>query len=205
MKNRLLPLLPAFLYLNGCATMNEAECLNADWKIIGIEDGSEGRAPSYLGLHRSACATYNVTPDLEAYMQGHQIGVKHYCTPANGYNVGEAGKTYNGVCPPQLEANFLANYEHGYEHYKWQRELDNIDSSIQYNTGKINDLKKEISELENQIVSNGTTEALRASLLEKIKERQNKIGYLESEISDYNRNKIILNDRLQIHNQQFHY
>ena len=193
------------LCLGGCATMNESECLNADWRIIGMEDGADGHLPSYLGEHRTACASYNVRPNLDAYMQGHQLGVQQYCTPSNGYNVGKQGKTYNGVCPPEREAEFLAAYDHGYEHYILQRELDDIDSSIRYKSDSIDDLKEKITELEKQIISDGTAEAQRASLLEQVKEHQSEISYLETEIVDFNRNKIILNDRLQLHNQQYHY
>ena len=44
----------AFLF--SCATMNQSECVNENWKIVGMEDGAKGRALSYLSNHRKACA-----------------------------------------------------------------------------------------------------------------------------------------------------
>ena len=32
------------ILLSGCATMNRSECQTADWRMIGLEDGSQGRA-----------------------------------------------------------------------------------------------------------------------------------------------------------------
>ena len=185
--------------------MNESECINADWRIIGMEDGADGRLPSYLGEHRSACAYYNITPDLDAYMQGHEIGVQQYCTPANGYAAGQRGNKYNGVCPLQLEAAFLEAYDHGYEHYAIQSEIDDIESSIRYKSRRIDELKEEIVDLEKQVISDSTPEPQRASLLETIKNCQSEISYLEKEIYDNNQNKTVLIDRLHVHNLQYHY
>lgn len=193
------------LCLSGCATMNQSECLNADWQLIGMEDGAEGRLPAYLGEHRTACATYNVTPDLTTYMQGHNIGVKQYCTVANGFNVGSRGVDYNGVCPANLETVFLPAYEHGYDHYLWNKEIEDAESSIHYKSIEIDDLKEEIADLEKQIISNDTSEAQRASFLERVKQCQTEIGYLEAEIATHHEDKIILSERLSQHNLQHQY
>lgn len=32
---------------SGCATLNESECQNADWYVIGLADGSKGRRLSH--------------------------------------------------------------------------------------------------------------------------------------------------------------
>lgn len=205
MQYKLYFLLINLLLLSGCATMTESECLVANWKIIGIEDGTEGRLPSYLGQHRSACAPYNVTPDLNAYMDGHHIGVGQYCTPANGYNVGARGKKYQGVCPQELEKPFLVAYEHGYQLYSWNTEIDDIESSIRYKSNKIDELKEEITELEKQIISDQTDEAQRRELLDNVKDCQSQISYLETEIHDYTINKALLIERLETYKRHHNY
>jgi hypothetical protein len=187
-------------YLSGCATMNQAECLSADWRVIGMEDGSNGHLPSYLGEHRTACATYGVSPDLDSYMDGHRIGVKQYCTAQNGFNEGQRGDSYNGVCPANLEIAFLPAYEHGYEHYLINKEIRSAESSIRYKNNDIEDLKEEIAELEKQIISDGTTSEQRASWLERVKQCQTEIGHLEAEIAQLYDDKLILNERLNQHN-----
>lgn len=50
--------------LSACASMSKDECLNANWKTIGYEDGSLGRPETTIQAHRKACAKINVTPDL---------------------------------------------------------------------------------------------------------------------------------------------
>jgi uncharacterized protein DUF2799 len=200
MINKLFLLVGVMLYLSGCATMNESECLNADWRLIGMEDGADGHLPSYLGEHRSACAYYNVTPNLDAYMDGHRIGVKQYCTAQNGFNEGQRGDSYNGVCPGNLELAFLPAYEHGYEHYLLNKEIRDAESAIRYKNNDIDDLTDEIAELEKQIISDATTEAQRANLLERVKQCQTEIGYLEARISEDHDHIIILNERLNQHN-----
>ena len=199
-KNKLFFLLTIILFLSGCATMNKSECLSADWKIIGMEDGAEGRLTSYLGEHRSACAPYNVTPSLNTYLVGHRAGIQQYCTPSNGYNVGEQGKKYQGVCPSELEGPFLQAYEHGYEHYALKSELYDIESSIRYKHNKIHNLIEEISQLEKQIISDQTNEARRRELLENVKNCQSQISYLETDIYALGREEVLLHDRLEVHN-----
>ena len=36
----------------GCATLNEDECVTADWYEIGYSDGVKGQPDSYLEKHR---------------------------------------------------------------------------------------------------------------------------------------------------------
>ena len=51
-------------FVASCATMSESECEEADWEIIGLEDGAQGHPLSHIGQHRKACAEYGVKPDL---------------------------------------------------------------------------------------------------------------------------------------------
>ena len=184
--------------------MNQAECLNADWRLIGMEDGAGGHLPSYLGNHRSACAYYDVTPNLDAYMSGHKVGVKQYCTAKNGYNEGKRGDTYNGVCPQSLEIDFLPAYEHGYEHYQISKAIRDAESAIRYRNNDINDLNKEILELERNIIKEGTTAKQRTHWLKRIKDCQTQIGYLKAKISQYHDDIIVYNGYLNQHNLHHH-
>ena len=83
--------------------MNESECRNADWRMIGMEDGIDGRQQSYIGKHRQACAKHDITPDSVAYRQGYSEGLKQYCTEMKGFVLGKKGAAYHGVCPPESE------------------------------------------------------------------------------------------------------
>ena len=40
------------LFTTGCATMGKDECLSADWRTIGFEDGAGGYPASRIGQYR---------------------------------------------------------------------------------------------------------------------------------------------------------
>ena len=97
------------LFLTGCASLSKEECMAADWRTIGFEDGAKGRLLQRIGEHRESCAEYGIAPDFDAYRQGHQEGVSRYCNANVGYSVGRRGASYNGVCPSEFEAEFLGS------------------------------------------------------------------------------------------------
>lgn len=103
------------LALAGCATgMSKEECLYADWRAIGYEDGAAGREASAIGSRRVACADKaKVTPDMEAYLAGREAGLGQFCRPANGFDYGSRGARYAGVCQGRDEQGFVAAYEMG--------------------------------------------------------------------------------------------
>ncbi|MDH5469903.1 MAG: DUF2799 domain-containing protein, partial [Gammaproteobacteria bacterium] len=50
----------AILLLQGCATLNKEECVVADWRLIGYQDGVAGKSASTVGGYRKDCAEYAV-------------------------------------------------------------------------------------------------------------------------------------------------
>ena len=82
----------------GCATLSQSECEEADWQIIGLEDGSAGRPVSYIGRHRKSCADYGVKPNMKQYQRGHADGVRIFCTPRKGYQLATSGRGHDDVC-----------------------------------------------------------------------------------------------------------
>lgn len=99
--------------LNGCATLSEEQCIAGDWYGIGVSDGSQGYSYARLGDHTQACASHGITPDARIYEQGRQQGLRNYCTPYVGFREGREGDSYAGVCPADLEGDFLAGYSDG--------------------------------------------------------------------------------------------
>lgn len=99
----------------GCAGgMSKEECLYADWRAIGYEDGAQGRNASAIGSRRVACADKaQVTPDMEAYLAGRERGLDQFCRPANGFDYGSRGYSYTGACVSRDEAAFVAAYDKG--------------------------------------------------------------------------------------------
>jgi hypothetical protein len=118
------------LLLSACATMDENQCLNADWYAIGVEDGARGRPLARLGDHRRACAKYGVAPQTERYLAGRNEGLESYCTYDRGYAMGRSGHGYADVCPGPLAANYSAGYRDGREYHDLTRRLKAVQDEI---------------------------------------------------------------------------
>jgi len=162
----------ALSQLLGCATMNRAECVNADWYLIGLEDGSAGRDLSYIGNHRSACSEYNVTPDIDRYRVGHSEGVKRFCTPERGYQLGLRGGRYPDICPQNLKGSFKQAWQEGRQLYDLRRDIASLRKDIAIASERLQWLEETIAKNEQIIIRSGTSETLRAQLLRDNKDYQ---------------------------------
>lgn len=120
----------AMLVLAGCASMSPQECRTADWYERGLRDGQDGQSRAYLDEHAKACKEVNVRPDASRWAAGWEVGIRHYCTPANGFEQGRSGRYYSRSCPPNLEPGFLDRYRSGKAIYDAERRVDDLDNRI---------------------------------------------------------------------------
>ena len=178
---KLILIITVSMFVSACATLNKSECKNANWRIIGMEDGSSGRLLSYIKNHRKACAEYGVTPNLNRYQQGHAEGLTQFCTGENGFVQGKRGRHYNGVCPIELRGNFLYGYERGRELYLLQGEIDQNSRQIKKNETLLHDIQISINELELKLISKTGSETERHSMLQELKKQQASYTMIESE------------------------
>lgn len=168
------------LGLTGCATMDKSECLNADWHMIGMEDGSRGYPLTQIGKHRKACSDYNITPVLRDYEDGYAVGIGQYCTENNGFRLGKSGGSYNGVCPPEVEAGFLIGYDAGKRLHATNVAVSKAAAAVKTNKDQLEKLKDDIKAKEALLVSSKTTEVARIRLLEEIRADEKKLQELEA-------------------------
>jgi hypothetical protein len=183
--------------VSGCATLNKTECVNADWRIIGMEDGTNGRLQSYIGRHRSACAKFNIVPDLDAYQQGYSEGIGRYCTESNGFESGKRGAVYNGVCPSNLESLFLDGYDYGRRFYTERQKIKHLSSAIRSQKKKVENMKEDILEKEKLLISVRPSPAERIVLLAQIKEMYENVGNLEADIDDKENQRWIASEEIE--------
>jgi hypothetical protein len=109
-----LALLASAGLLAGCATgMSERDCASANWFAIGERDGLFGEPMTRQDERFDQCSAHGLYPDLAAYRAGRERGLRQYCTPESGFDAGRSGREYYGVCPRELEADFLDEYEIG--------------------------------------------------------------------------------------------
>jgi hypothetical protein len=141
----------AIFFLAGCATMSEEDCATADWDLLGEDDGLAGETHEKFVERAERCARFGYDADESAYREGRDRGLEHYCTPDNGYETGRNGGTYRGVCPADLEGEFLAEYNIGrrlYElssaHQSAVEAYDNALSSLDSNRGNLRDVRERL-------------------------------------------------------------
>jgi hypothetical protein len=105
------------LLLAGCATVSKEDCLVTDWFEIGRMDGMQGTPRTVFQNRAKPCLEHGVNADRRAYYQGHDEGLKYYCTEQKGFEMGRQGLPYKSVCPLQLEKEFRAGYQNGMQLY----------------------------------------------------------------------------------------
>src|SRR5690606_31049868 len=173
--------LSVLLALAGCAGMSEQACLVSDWRTIGFEDGASGRPVSTIGTYRQQCAKHGVAPDLESYRAGHDAGVESYCRPSRGFDVGRQGGTYHGVCPIELETDFLAAFHSGRRLFDLEASVREIDSRIAANVRAQERIKQELTQIAATIASDETSAEQRVELVARAAELGKRHGELTNE------------------------
>jgi len=181
----------AVLLLAGCAGMDESECLAADWRMIGFEDGSVGRSQANIGEYRKACADHGVTPSLAQYQQGYAEGVRNFCTQRNGFEQGKRGAAYRGICPTDLQAGFAEAYDQGRDFYELSSAVSSLTSKINNSKSRIKSLEESIAQNVLDVASDETTAEMRVSLMLKIKNQHREIRELKDQIHELEHEKEI--------------
>ena len=110
--------------------MSKDECVLADWQTIGYEDGLRGFPAERIGAHRIACAKHQVTPNLAAYTQGRERGLREFCQPKNGFRVGLHGGGYANVCSGAVEPAFVNAYQWGRQIHDARADLRSTQSRL---------------------------------------------------------------------------
>ena len=168
MTNNKWLLLLTLAALGGCASMDKSQCLTADWRTVGFEDGANGKAETAIGTYRQDCADHGVAPDLNAYRLGHREGSAVFCTSSNGFNVGKRGGSYQHSCAPALEADFLAGYRDGQTLYDLQRALSQANAAVDKQQRLITRMEEDIVVKTELLVEDGLVKEERIALLNDI-------------------------------------
>jgi hypothetical protein len=160
-----LPLIFIYLTVGGCATLSKEECLKGDWTSVGREDGRQGYPMTRFHEHEQACLAHKVQPNLDAYQAGRNEGLREFCTPANGFELGKQAKPYEAACPADLETAFLEQYERGLDSALrlMEADIDTKDSNLSHKERQLsyldsdkdektrNRLKDEIKAMETEL------------------------------------------------------
>lgn len=161
--------------------MNKEECLSADWRMIGLKDGEQGRLLSQVGEYGKQCGEYGVTPDQERYASGREEGLKVYCTEASGFNQGKRGYEYKGVCSPENRDEFMSGYKIGQKYYKTQSEISTLESQISSNDSDIERDAERIQKLSLQVQQGSDSAQVKQDMMTKILNLNSKNTQRETE------------------------
>jgi hypothetical protein len=181
----------AAFVLAGCAGMSEQACLTSDWRTVGFEDGSLGRSEATIGNYRKACAEHGVSPDLAAYRSGHSDGVQIYCKPGHGFEVGRSGAAYEGVCPANLEAEFVAEYNTGRHLHDLERALQRVNSQIASNYREQESIRAELTRIGVSMVANDTTTEQRLLMVSRSAELGRRYGEITAHTKSLEEERVV--------------
>lgn len=157
--------------LTGCAGgLSKDECLYADWRAIGYEDGARGAPASAVSSHRQACAKKaGVTPDMAAYLAGRDSGLRDYCQPSNGFSVGANGGRYYGVCTGPGEGAFVTAYQSGNQLFTLESDVARSRNALAAAEARLEQIRHDIDHAEVALISPTTPHAERVDILADLK------------------------------------
>ena len=170
----------AALALGSCATMSAEQCMAGDWSGQGYVDGQSGLTMSRLDEHAEACAKHGVSPDATAYAAGRRQGLVQYCTPHKGFEVGRTGSGYAGVCPSELEGDFMYAYRDGQVVHAAEQALASARSRVESLGDRLEELDEKIVAKQAEARADGLTE-------QQIEQIRNRIAEIRRERADTER------------------
>jgi len=177
-------ILAVLALLQGCATLNKDECMLADWRLIGYQDGAAGKSAAVVGEYREDCAKHAVVPDLDAWRAGREEGLQQYCKADNGYRLGNAGRGFAAVCPTPLAADFRNAYDTGRQFYLARSAVNKTHSRINSRKQTLSDLEKNRAEKLAALIADGLKADQRVMILYEVNELQQEMDSVEDEIVD---------------------
>ncbi len=177
---RLRLALCALILLGGssCATMNKSECREADWQVVGLEDGARGRDLSYIGRHRESCAEHGIAPDLARYNIGREAGLQQYCTYNKGHWFGSFGFSYSNVCQGEQFGAYREGYDRGRELYGLvhglEKEIDHTTKDLLAKRAQLAEIHRKIDRVEHKLT-------LQAKSLKQRKKQLHRYNHLQAD------------------------
>ena len=123
-----------------------------------------------------------MTPDLQAYQAGRAAGLQEFCQPHKGFQLGSRGGNYAGVCPAELERDFVEAYRVGRVLYGMESSVRSAGSQISAKERRLDQIPEDILEHEAKLIQDGLTVEQRLLLLAEIKDLAEEAGRLEQEV-----------------------
>ena len=126
---KLIVLLSSTMLLNGCAVMSKNECMNANWNLIGQQDGFKGNG-SLLQQRTQACVKHQIVLDNGSYASGYNKGLRNYCNPQTVFDYALQGNGNYQSCPMEMQNRLRPYYTVANNFYKADKQLKSLEDDI---------------------------------------------------------------------------
>ncbi len=136
--------------LSGDQFVQECRKVEAEINEVDLDRGFKTGMAKYctpaevfgLGKRGESFAPEMCEENARVLTERHKAGILEYCKKSNGYAAGSSGRTYNGICPKELETAFMPEFRRGRKKY--------LSVLVIENEKKINDLEREALNLERE-------------------------------------------------------
>ena len=149
-------ILACSLVLVGCAGMSKKDCVTADWYNTGLQDGRAGYPETRMSNYVASCAEHDVGIDQNQYLTGHDDGIRQYCQPENGYQVGLRGRALPQVCPADMATAFAREHARGYLEFKIKRDISDAQQKIDRSERDLLAIEAELVDATAQLYAKGS-------------------------------------------------
>ncbi len=109
------------IFVTACSTLSKKECAGMNWEARGNSDGRNGEPLALLEEYKKDCSRHGHVTDETLYKKGHFMGLTHFCTYDQGFELGWMGKKVFKDCEG-INPEFFTGFEDG--HKKWMAYLD---------------------------------------------------------------------------------
>ena len=115
---RSLVLAGSVVLVTGCVSRwNKEQCTSTNWYQFGMQRGRIADEVNSAEIAQQ-CAQFDVRVNQTQIARGYRHGLRYtYCTPRNAVRLGQLGKNYTGVCPPDLDRAFRRAWKQGLYSY----------------------------------------------------------------------------------------
>jgi hypothetical protein len=167
-------------FLAACDTMSPQECKVANWNEVGLRDGMSGQTLSLLDERVKDCAKAGTRVETNAYLAGRERGLQSFCRIENAATLGLNGTSYQGVCPPRIDAEFRRRHQAGYAVYALRSKVSDLDSRGENLQRRLRDASRD----EEKQLKNADKEDDRKRIRKEFDDRRR---HLRNELSDLDR------------------
>lgn len=177
--------------------MDAQDCQTANWEMLGMKDGENGKLLSRFGQYSQQCNAFGINANRQMYEKGRAAGLKTFCTQDKGFNEGRRKNENNNVCPSRLQEDFNTGFNIGLKYAAIDSEISYIESEIWTLKESIQDKKRTLDKQEAQLEQQEDVVAATKAYLKDFKRGQKQIAKWQRQIEHLKQDLAVMEYRYQ--------